>query len=146
MENIKEIFENKIPFAKKMGVKISQLEPGRAVLSLPEDHTNDNFWGTCHAGALFTLGDFCGAAAIAGAIDLNEVKMVTRGAKISFMKYARGEIKCLAELDEEVLEPLKNQLESGRKTTLEVKCILQNEENEPVAEMTVEYHFSKAKK
>lgn len=146
MEDLKEIFENKIPFAKKVGVKIAELRPGRAVMSLPEDHTNDNFWGTCHAGALFTLGDFCGALAIAAAIDLSDVRMVTRGAKISFTKFARGEIKCLAELDEDAIKLLKTQLESGQKTTLEVKCLIQNGDGIPVAEMTVEYHFSKAKK
>lgn len=43
--------------AERLNIRVEQIEPGRAVLSLILDETMVNGHGTCHGGIIFTLAD-----------------------------------------------------------------------------------------
>lgn len=51
------------PFAKRLGIRLLDLAPGRAKLAMTLEPDMTNFHGTGHGGAIFSLADAAHAAA-----------------------------------------------------------------------------------
>jgi acyl-coenzyme A thioesterase PaaI-like protein len=77
-----------VPFNQHVGVTARP----DARLQLPDDPQLLNHVGTCHAGALFTLGDATSGATLFDALGarLGDTMAVVRAARIEFLKPARG--------------------------------------------------------
>ena len=45
------------PYARKLGVRLVELEPGRAVVEMPVHDEMNNIFGIIHGGAIFSLID-----------------------------------------------------------------------------------------
>ena len=58
--NIKKSFLHRVgnePYAKKMGMRLVALEPGRAVVEMEPGEDTANIFGMIHGGAIFSLID-----------------------------------------------------------------------------------------
>lgn len=56
----KEIFKRRVesePFARKMGMRLIEVDEGRAVIEMSPDEGNLNILGMTHGGAIFSLMD-----------------------------------------------------------------------------------------
>jgi uncharacterized protein (TIGR00369 family) len=78
-----------VPFLAHLGVKIDEMEPGRALLSLDPRPEHYNSWGSVHGGVIMTLLDVC--MAIAGrAHDPVNLSGVTVDMSTSFISPGKG--------------------------------------------------------
>jgi len=85
MDHLKDFF-SKDTFAKRAGIELLEVAPGKARvrMKIQEMHTNSH--GTVHGGAIFTLAD----AAFALASNSHGVPAAAINASISYMKAARS--------------------------------------------------------
>jgi len=126
-----------LPFPKHVGIKPN--EDGALVLA--ENQSLYNHVGTLHAGALFTLGESASGAtmlrllapALAGAMP------VAKSATIEYRRPARGRIRAGGSLAEPV-EDIAARLQRDRKTTFDVRVLLQDDAGIEVAAMTVTWY------
>jgi len=89
-----------VPFARHLGLDITSVGEGEAVVRLPDRPELTNHVGSQHAGALFTLAETASGAAFVGAFAerLGEVTPLARQAEISYEKIAKGTIDASARL------------------------------------------------
>ena len=81
-----------VPFAGYLGLEITSVAAGEAVVVLPERAELTNHVGSQHAGALFTVAEAASGAAFVGAFveRMGEVTPLARSAEISYEKIAKG--------------------------------------------------------
>jgi acyl-coenzyme A thioesterase PaaI-like protein len=89
-----------VPFAGYLGLEITKVAPGEAVVVLPERPELSNHVGSQHAGALFTAAETASGAAFVGAFAerMGDVTPLARSAEISYEKIANGPIEARATL------------------------------------------------
>jgi uncharacterized protein (TIGR00369 family) len=89
-----------VPFAAFLGLEITEVSAGEAVVRLPERAELSNHVGSQHAGALFTVAEAASGAAFVGAFAerLGEVTPLARRAEISYEKIANGPIEARSKL------------------------------------------------
>src|SRR6478752_601211 len=89
-----------VPFAGHLGLEITGITEGEAVVLLPERPELTNHVGSQHAGALFTVAETASGAAFVGAFAerMGEVTPLARSAEVSFEKIAKGPIEASARL------------------------------------------------
>ena len=87
-----------VPFAGHLGLEITSIGEGEAVVVLPERAELTNHVGSQHAGALFTVAETASGAAFVGAFAerMGEVTPLARSAEISYEKIAKGPIEAKA--------------------------------------------------
>jgi acyl-coenzyme A thioesterase PaaI-like protein len=131
-----------VPFAKFAGVQIDTVSCGVSTARLVERPELTNHIGTMHAAALFALGEAASGAAMAGTLGLliMKAKPVASGASIKYLKLAKGTIIALAKLEADADKVIK-ELEIEGKIRFNVLVDLNNESNETVAQMKVEWHI-----
>ena len=144
---IKAQLGDAVPFAKHTGVRLVEVADGVGVAELEQSDHSINHIASQHAGALFTLGEAASGAAMAGAIApvIMTVRPVAAKAYIAYKKIAKGTITAHAKTSAPGAELLQRINEEG-KTSFDVAVDLKNAEGETVAEMTVAWHVSSAKK
>src|SRR5260221_13949365 len=81
-----------VPFAGHLGLEITSVAGGEAVVRLPERAELTNHVGSQHAGALFTVAETASGAAFVGvfAERLGGGTPPARSAGISYQKIAKG--------------------------------------------------------
>lgn len=89
-----------VPFAGHLGLSITSIAPGEAIVLLPERPELTNHVGSQHAGALFTVAEAASGGAFVGAFAerLGVVTPLARRAEISYEKIAKGPIEATAKL------------------------------------------------
>jgi uncharacterized protein (TIGR00369 family) len=89
-----------VPFADHLGLEITRVAEGEAVVVLPERSELTNHVGSQHAGALFTLAETASGAAFVGAFAerMGDVTPLARSAEIAYEKLAKGPIEATARL------------------------------------------------
>jgi uncharacterized protein (TIGR00369 family) len=89
-----------VPFAGFLGLEITEVSAGEAVVRLPERAELTNHVGSQHAGALFTVAEAASGAAFVGAFAerLGGITPLARRAEISYEKIAKGPIEARATL------------------------------------------------
>src|SRR5438270_10597129 len=89
-----------IPFNQHVGLEVSEIASGRAVVRLPEDERLRNHVGSQHAGALFAAGEAASGGAFLGTFGerLGELTPLAESAQISYRRIARGPIDATARL------------------------------------------------
>jgi acyl-coenzyme A thioesterase PaaI-like protein len=131
-----------VPFAKLAGVKINTVSCGASAAQLVERPELTNHIGTMHAAALFALGEAASGAAMAGTLGvlIMKAKPVASEASIKYLKLAKGTITAFATLDGDAAKFIE-QLENDGKIRFDVLVDLNNDSNETVAQMKVEWHI-----
>jgi len=84
----KDFFTERDRFAAHTGIKLEEVSPGYARVSMAVEDYHLNGMNMVHGGAIFTLADFAFAAAANAAGQAT----VSISASISFMKSSRGKI------------------------------------------------------
>lgn len=140
---IKAQLASTVPFAKHLGLELTEVAAGTAQARLPDEKTNTNHLGAQHAGALFSAGDTASGAAVAGVFGqrILSLRTVVKDAQIRYLKLARGPILANAAVVGDAKEIAKGVDEDG-KALFEVAVSLVDASGTVVAEMTVHWHVS----
>ncbi|MEM6620531.1 MAG: DUF4442 domain-containing protein [Pseudomonadota bacterium] len=140
---IKAQMKAAIPFAAHVGVELADIGEGTATARLPETAQTQNHIGSQHAGAMFTLGEAASGAAMAGGFlpVIQKLRPVAAGARIKYVKVARGALLAEATLEGVAADHLKT-LEADGKVSVTVEITIRDSENDPVAEMAVDWYLS----
>ncbi len=130
-----------VPFAAYVGVEITSVAAGEAVVRLPERTELTNHVGSQHAGALFTAAEAASGAAFVGAFveRLGEITPLARSAEISYEKIARGPIDASARLGVPAEEALAT-LDAEGKVVFPCEIELADAAGKRVATATVHWH------
>jgi uncharacterized protein (TIGR00369 family) len=130
-----------VPFAGHLGLQITSVGEGEAVVVLPERTELTNHVGSQHAGALFTVAETASGAAFVGAFveRLGEVTPLARSAEISYEKIAKGPIEAKAKLTVAKDEALAT-LDGEGKVVFPCEIELTDSSGERVATATVQWH------
>lgn len=130
-----------VPFAGHLGLEITNVGDGEAVVVLPERPELANHVGSQHAGALFTAAEAASGAAFLGAFAerIGDVIPLARGAEISYEKIARGPIEARATLGVPAAEALAT-LDREGKVVFPCEIVLSDSDGQQVATATVQWH------
>lgn len=135
-----------VPFAGFLGLDITSVAAGEAVVVLPERPELTNHVGSQHAGALFTVAEAASGAAFVGAFAerMGEVTPLARSAEISYEKIAKGPIEARARLAVPAEEALAT-LDSVGKVEFPCEIELVDGSGTQVATATVHWHVRQNK-
>ena len=133
--------EQAVPFAAFLGLDITRIGEGEAVVILPERSELTNHVGSQHAGALFTVAEAASGAAFIGAFAerLAEVTPLARRAEISYEKIATGPVEATARLAIGRDEALAT-LDTEGKVVFPCEIELADASGDRVATATVQWH------
>jgi acyl-coenzyme A thioesterase PaaI-like protein len=130
-----------VPFAGYLGLEVTEVREGEALVVLPERPELTNHVGSQHAGALFTAAEAAsGAAFVAAFVErMAEVTPLARSAEIAYEKIARGPIEAAATLGMPKDEALAT-LDREGKVEFPCTIVLTDAEGTQVATATVNWH------
>ena len=130
-----------VPFAGFLGLEITSVAVGEAVVVLPERAELKNHVGSQHAGALFTAAETASGAAFVGAFAerMGDVTPLARSAEISYEKIANGPIEAKATLGVPADQALAT-LDADGKVVFPCQIELTDTDGQRVATATVEWH------
>jgi uncharacterized protein (TIGR00369 family) len=130
-----------VPFAGHLGLEITSIAEGEAVVVLPERPELTNHVGSQHAGALFTVAETASGAAFVGAFAerLGDVTPLARRAEISYEKIAKGPIEARAKLGVPAAAALST-LDAEGKVVFPCEIELTDASSLRVATATVQWH------
>ena len=130
-----------VPFAGHLGLEITRIAEGEAVVVLPERPELNNHVGSQHAGALFTAAETASGAAFVSAFAerMGEVTPLARSAEVSYEKIARGPVEARAKLGVSADEALAT-LDAEGKVQFPCEIELFDGEGNRVAIATVQWH------
>jgi len=130
-----------VPFAGHLGLEITSVAPGEAVVVLPERAELTNHVASQHAGALFTAAETASGAAFVGAFAerMGEVTPLARSAEISYEKIAKGPIEARARLAVPAADALAT-LDAEGKVEFPCEIELADASGTQVATATVRWH------
>jgi uncharacterized protein (TIGR00369 family) len=130
-----------VPFAGYLGLEITEVSAGEAVVRLPERAELTNHVGSQHAGALFTVAEAASGAAFVGAFAerLGEITPLARRAEISYEKIAKGPIEARSKLAVPADEALAT-LDAEGKVEFPCEIELFDGDGTRVAAATVGWH------
>ncbi len=130
-----------VPFAGYLGLEITNIAEGEAVVLLPERAELGNHVGSQHAGALFTAAETASGAAFVGAFAarMGDVTPLARSADISYEKIAKGPIEAKAKLGVDPAEALAT-LDAEGKVVFPCEVELTDASGQRVATATVQWH------
>jgi uncharacterized protein (TIGR00369 family) len=130
-----------VPFAGYLGLEITSVSEGEAVVRLPERPELTNHVGSQHAGALFTVAETASGAAFVGAFAerMGDVTPLARKAEISYEKIAKGPIDAKAKLGVPPAEALAT-LDADGKVIFPCEIELTDAAGQRVATATVQWH------
>jgi len=130
-----------VPFAGHLGLEVTSVTEGEAVVVLPERQELTNHVGSQHAGALFTVAETASGAAFVGAFAerLGEVTPLARNAEISYERIAKGPIEASAKLGVSRADALAT-LDADGKVVFPCEIELTDSSGQRVATATVHWH------
>ncbi|MET0306305.1 MAG: DUF4442 domain-containing protein [Solirubrobacterales bacterium] len=130
-----------VPFAGFLGLEVTSVAAGEAVVVLPERAELTNHVGSQHAGALFTAAEAASGAAFVGAFAerMGEVTPLARSAEISYEKIAKGPIEARAKLAVPAAEALAT-LDAEGKVVFPCEIEMTDASGLRVATATVHWH------
>ena len=130
-----------VPFAGHLGLEITKVAEGEAVVVLPERPELTNHVGSQHAGALFTVAETASGAAFVGAFAerMGDVTPLARSAEIAYEKIAKGPIEATAKLGIGKDEALAT-LDGAGKVEFPCQVTMTDAAGLQVASATVRWH------
>lgn len=144
-EMIRTHLNSAIPFATHVGIELGEIGDGTATATLEQRPETSNHIQSQHAGAMFTLGETASGAALAGALApvILEVRPVAAGARITYLKIAKGTLIAHAKTDS-AGEALLATLLSEGKVAFDIDVDVRDAAGDTVVTMTVSWHVKKA--
>lgn len=98
--DLTQLLPNLVPFIGTVGITIDEITPGRAVATLPSRHAVHNHLATCHAGAVYTLGESASGGVVLSMFAdlLPTVFIALKQASVTHTKAAQGDVVATAAL------------------------------------------------
>src|SRR5882757_4106758 len=129
-----------VPFAGYLGLEITSVGEGEALVVLPERPELTNHVGSQHAGALFTVAETASGAAFVGAFAerMGDVTPLARSAEISYEKIAKGPIEASAKLG--VDPAAAATLDAEGKVVFPCEVELNDADGQRVATAVIQWH------
>ena len=136
-----------VPFAKTLGIEITDVGSGFATATLPDDASTANHLGARHAGALVALGDVVAGAALAGAFGQKvlQLRPVVESEDVRYLKNARGAITASAKVDG-APKALASAVDADGSVPVSIGVTFTDPSGETVATMAVRYAVGKTPK
>jgi len=132
-----------VPYIGHLGLEITSMSEGEAVVRLPDRPKLHNYVGSQHAGALFSVAETASGAAFVGAFAarIREVTPLARNAEISYEEIAKGPIEASAKLGIDAGEALAR-LDADGKVEFPCEIELTDASGTRVATATVSWQVS----
>lgn len=140
LDGLRDGLQAAVPFNRLLGLEYRELQPGRAVIALPDRPELGNHVATQHAGALFTAAEAASGAAFVAAFaeGLADLTPLVRSAEISYQRPARGVITATATVAE-ARQTIADRLADGGRVRFEVDVRLEDAAGDQVATVTVHW-------
>ncbi|WP_285295629.1 YiiD C-terminal domain-containing protein [Aureimonas altamirensis] len=141
-----DIINKAVPFARHLGITISEMDATGATAQLPDEGALKNHIGTQHAGALFGLAESAsGAALMASCAELlSQAQPVVRAAAIQYRRAARGPVHARASLENPTPDALDRLKRDGR-ADMQIAVSLRDKDEAEVATARFEWSFRASK-
>lgn len=138
---LKDGLTQAIPYNRHLGLEVLEIGDGEARVRLPDADHLHNHVGSQHAGGLFSAAEAASGAAFVGAFAerLSGITPLARGARIDYVKLAKGPIDASARLDASK-DDLLARLDADGRVEFPVEVELHDQQQTKVAEVTVDWH------
>jgi thioesterase domain-containing protein len=129
-----------IPFVERTGMVIEEVEPGRCVLSIPEE-PNVNHFGTVYAGAIYTLGEVPGGVLFFATFDGEKYFPLVKSSQIRYRRPGRGRLRVEATIEADEVARLSAVADAEGKADYTLELEITDETGDVVALMTSQYQM-----
>ncbi|HEX9035834.1 MAG TPA: YiiD C-terminal domain-containing protein [Ktedonobacterales bacterium] len=146
VEEARQVFGDRVPFAKTLGVEFEVIEPERAVVSMPYARERTNHVGTVHAAVEFGLGESAAGTLVFMAFqDLAEEGYVpvVANASIAYKRPAPGDLRAEATLSQAEQTRVRADIASAGKARLSLPVTITNADGVVACEMQTEWAIIK---
>lgn len=142
-DRIKQQMMETLPFTQLLGIRIDEIGPGTAKVSMPADQKLNNHLGTPHAGALFTLAETASGAAMAGGFAdlILGLRPVAKESRIQYQKVAKGATRAEGRVPGDIAA-LKATLKADGKVAFPVEVDVFDEAGTLAAQVQVDWYLS----
>lgn len=137
---IKHLSRYVIPFVRRSGVRVNELEPGRVVCTMPLKG-NVNHIGTMYAGALFTLAEFPGGPLMLATFGMRRFIPIITELDMEFVKAAKTDVSVELTLPEEDAKAIEAETLEHGKAEFELRGELTDAHGEVVARSRALYQM-----
>lgn len=130
-----------VPFARHAGIEITEVAKGTAAAKVAPAPERLNHVQSIHAGVLYTLGETCSGAAMAGAIApvLMQARPLAATAEIKYLSIAKGDVFATAKTSKPA-EDILSALQDDGKAAFNVEVEMKDDADTVIANMTVGWH------
>jgi uncharacterized protein (TIGR00369 family) len=133
----------RMPYNALLGVRILEMDGGRAVGALQSRPEVGNHVGTMHAGAQFSLVEAASGAAVSSAfLDLlGKATPLAQGAELTYRRPARGDVVAEASIAPEELIRVRADLEAHGRSRFDVRVTVTDAEGTLATEATMRWYI-----
>jgi len=133
----------RMPYNAMLGVRIVEMDGGRARGVLPSRPEVGNHVGTMHAGAQFSLIEATSGAAVSSAfLDLlGRATPLAQGSELTYRRPARGDVSAEAAVAPEVVERVRQELEAHGRARFDVPVTLTDGEGTLATEAVMRWYI-----
>ena len=137
---LKTLSTRVIPFVKRSGVKVEQLEPGRVVCRMPL-RGNVNHIGCMYAGALFTLAEFPGGPLMLATYGISRFVPIVIALDMEFVRVAKTDVSIELSLPQDDIDRIEQETLSQGKAEFVLRGELRDTQGEVVARSRAVYQM-----
>lgn len=135
---IRKVSRLVIPFVRRSGVRVLELEPGRVLCEMPLKG-NVNHIGTMYAGALFTLAEFPGGPLMLGTFGMRRFIPIVTSLDMEFVKAAKTNVSIEMLLPADDAARIEAETLAQGEAAFTLESELKNTAGEVVARSTARY-------
>ena len=132
----------RMPYNAMLGVRIVEMDGGRARGTLEARTEVGNHVGTMHAGAQFSLVEAISGAAVSSAfLDLlGRATPLAQGADVTYKRPLRGDATAEAQIAQEVIDRVRAELDASGRARFEVTVTVTDAEGTLATEATMRWY------
>ncbi len=132
-----------MPYNAMVGVRITEMEGGRARGALAARPEVGNHVGTMHAGAQFSLIEAVSGAAVSSALLdlLGRAVPLAQGAELTYRRPARGDVVAEAVLDPAEAARVRAELEAQGRARFDVRVSVTDEHGTLATEAVMRWYI-----
>ena len=140
LEIVRGVIEASVPFASHIGLEVTMVNDGTAMVVLADEEFTKNHVGSTHAGALFTLAEVASGSAMAGVMvdEIGRIDALVRSSTISYRKPATGVITATASTSKPGSK-MRSEYHNDGRTSFAIDVSMTDTDGDEVASMTVEW-------
>lgn len=140
---INTIFPQVIPFNRPHKFKIQQLDPEKTVVFAPLIRNNKNHLGTFHAIAQATIGELAAGMCLLRNFGMNDYRFILANIEIEYTYQAKTDLISTCEVADEKISQMKDELESGDKSTIKLETIIKDKNDNIVSKVLTTWQLKK---